>query len=94
MSVASVLLLGMSVVLGVLFACAAAWFLLSRWLEGRALIVASLACSIAFGIGRSSYVGPADANVLVHVIAVVLTTATAFLVGRIWLARFARQMNG
>jgi len=64
-----------------------AWFVLSRWMSGRELIIASVAASIAAGIGKASYVGPPTIEVLAVVVELASTVLTGVLIATWWLAR-------
>ena len=88
------LLLILQAAMSAALSCAFAWFGLSRWLEGRSLVIGSVACSIAFGFGKYSFAGSADVQTWAHVLALVTSVGTSVLIGKVWLSRLTRQSNG
>jgi hypothetical protein len=92
--VALVLIVLIGAMASVLLPCLVAWFILSRWLEGRSLIIASVACAIAAGLGRSSDVGPANAGALLAVLSAAGTILVGLFVAKVWLARWKGQFDG
>ena len=62
-------------------------FVISHWLEGRALAIATLASGVAYTLGRNSFSGPLDAetlNALGHLSGAGLAL---LMIGKIWLGR-------
>ena len=77
-----------------LLTCAIAWLILGRWLEGRSLIVASVACAISAGLGRNSYMGPPNQEALAALIGAGTTVLFGLLIGKFWLARAEEELDG
>jgi hypothetical protein len=73
--------------LTVLLLCPFAWLILSNWLHGRALIIASVATATAAILGRSTYFGEPSFEALAAVVRVAGALVGAALVGRFWLRR-------
>jgi hypothetical protein len=89
----SVLAAFINAILLVAIVCPIAWFILSRWLDGKSLIVAAVASAVSLGIGRSSYSGPPDLAALVALASLAGTLFGGVVIAKIWLARAAKN-NG
>ena len=81
----------LSALLVVAICCPIAWLILSRWLERRAAIIASVASATAVALGRFSYAGPASGEALNALAGIGGALLAAALIARIWLSRSARQ---
>jgi hypothetical protein len=81
----------LSALLVVAICCPIAWLILSRWLERRAAIIASVASARAVALGRFSYAGPASGEALNALAGIGGALLAAALIARIWLSRSARQ---
>ena len=90
----------MSILAGFMFAmlivaiaCPTGWVILSRWLGGRSLIIATIASAVSVGIARSSYSGPIDDAALTALAGLAGSLLAGFILAKIWLARAAKD-NG
>jgi len=78
----------------VLITCGIAWLILSRWLDGRSLVIACVACAIAAGLGQSFYSGPANFEALQAFLRAAATIIWGLAIARIWLARVGAEADG
>jgi len=89
----SILAAFLNAILLVAIVCPFAWAILSRWLVGRSLIVATIASAVSLGIGRSSFSGPPDMAAVVALARFAGTLVGGAVIAKIWLARAAKN-NG
>ena len=89
----SIFLAFIGAALAVPVACLFAWMILSNWLFGRSLIIASVASAVSLNLGRYGYSGPPNEAALVALAGVAGAILGGILTAKIWLARAAKN-NG
>ena len=75
----------------VAIACPLIWFVLSKWLTGQSLIIATISSAVSLGIGRFSYAGPANEAALAAVGGVAGSIITGAIIANLWLARATKS---